>query len=67
MVDKIGPDNYSNLLGHVDKVAATFGIPLWAPAGAWRDEYFRDIHAHANVQGRYQFQEKLGHWYKARQ
>ena len=66
IVNRMGTDEYSDLLAHVDRMAAFYGVPIWRPAGAWPDEYFRDGHAHANIRGRQRFQQELSHWYRAR-
>ena len=65
-VDKMGADEYSRLLEHVERLAADYGVALWHPPGAWPNDHFMDILAHANERGRQRFQRELSGWYRER-
>jgi hypothetical protein len=66
-INVMGSAEFADLNSHLNRIAASFGVPLWYSPIPWPDDHFMDVLAHPNVRGRIRFQEELALWYGARQ
>lgn len=66
LVSMLGSEGFSDLHAHLLEISREFDVPIWYAAEAWSDEYFMDILAHLNSDGRERLKLELAQWYEGR-